>query len=150
MLTYSIRSWRTSRTFRVTNEVRLLLNPPIPCQCNMASVCHTYPMFFITWHWSELIFIKNFFWFFKFIYYLWFWFDDLHACCHGHKINKLHTYIWCHECEVSLLATSVASTVIDPRLAGLSSNGVEGQSDDVLWIRDSPKQFIVFPQNDLM
>lgn len=49
-------------------------------------------------------------------------------------------------CVLLLLVTSVVSTVIDPRLAGLSSNGVEGQSDDVLWIRDSPKQFIVFPQ----
>jgi len=49
-------------------------------------------------------------------------------------------------CLLLLLLTSVVSTVVDPRLAVLSSNGVEGRSDDVLWIRDSLKQFIMLPQ----
>ena len=45
-----------------------------------------------------------------------------------------------------LLLLSVVSTVVDPRLAVLSSNGGEGRSDDVLWIRDGLKHFIVCPQ----
>ena len=41
-------------------------------------------------------------------------------------------------CLLLLLLTSVVSTVV--------GNEVEGRSDDVLWIRDSLKQFIMLPQ----
>ena len=65
---------------------------------------------------------------------------------YGHEINKLHTYMNVNVNYFLLLLLSVVSTVVDPRLAVLSSNGVEGRSDDVLWIRDGLKHFIVFPQ----